>query len=107
MARSAGVGLSVERDRIPVLPGVLEACEFFDIDPWTSISEGTLLLTVRPGSIENVLDVLDAEGILAADVGEVVKVQGVEVDGEQIDRPGVNPFWGAFEVYMGKLEDAS
>ena len=104
IARAAGVGLEVDRDAIPIRPGVLEACDFFGIDPWASISEGTVVMTVESEGVDDVLDALDAEGIPAAAVGRVVGGEGVVVDGEPVEHPGVDPFWGAFEEYMGKLE---
>ncbi|XVH30468.1 AIR synthase family protein [Haloferacaceae archaeon DSL9] len=104
MARAGGVGIDVERDAVPVLPGVLETCEFFEIDPWRAISEGTLLLTVESGYADAVLAALADEGIPAAAVGTVHDGDGVAFDGERIDHPEVDPFWGAFEEYMGKLQ---
>jgi len=107
LARAAGVRLEVERDHVPVLPGVVDACEFFDVDPWSSISEGTLVVAVDPGGVDDVLDALADEDIPAADVGEVVAGEGVFVDGDYVEHPGVDPFWGAFEAWMGKLEAAA
>jgi hydrogenase maturation factor len=104
MARAGGVGIEIERDRVPVQPGVMAACDFFGIDPWASISEGTLLATVDPGGVDGVLGALDAEGIPAADVGEVTAGEGLVVDGDPTDHPGADPFWAAFEEYTGKLE---
>jgi hydrogenase expression/formation protein HypE len=104
IARAAGVRLDIDRSEIPVMPGVIEACEFFDIDPWASISEGTLIAAVRPEGVENVLSALDDEGIPAADVGEVIEGSGVLVNDEPIDHPGVDPFWGAVEEYAIKME---
>ncbi|MFC6975385.1 AIR synthase family protein [Halomicroarcula sp. GCM10025709] len=105
MARAAGVGIELDRERVPIQPGVLEACEFFDIDPWVSISEGTLLAAVAPDGVDAVLDALEAEGIPAADAGVVTEGSGLVVDGEPTDHPGVDPFWGTFEEYMGKLDE--
>jgi hydrogenase maturation factor len=105
MARAAGVGIELETDRVPVQPGVREVCEFFGIDPWISISEGTLLAAVAPDGVDDVLDALDAEGIPAADAGVVTEGSGLVVDGEPTDHPGVDPFWGTFEEYMGRLDD--
>jgi len=105
MARAAGVGIEIERDAVPVQPGVLEACAFFGIDPWISISEGTLLATVPDHGVDDVLDALAGEGIPAADVGRVTEGSGLVVDGEPTDHPGVDPFWGAFEEYVGALAD--
>jgi len=104
MARSAGVGFEIERDRIPIQPGVEAACDFFDIDPWISISEGTLLATVDPDGASDVLSALKSEGIPAADAGRVVEGSGLTVDGRAVDHPGKDPYWAAFEEYMGKLQ---
>lgn len=104
ISRAAGVGLDIDRSAIPIRPGVRETCDFFDIDPWESISEGTLIAAVRPEGVDDVLAALDAEGIPAADVGEVIEGSDVVVDDEPIDHPGVDPFWGAMEEYAAKLE---
>ena len=104
MARAGGVRLDVERGEIPVLPGVRETCEFFDIDPWASISEGTLLCTVDPDDADAVLDALEGEGIPAARVGSASEGEGVYVDGNPVDHPGADPFWRAFDENMARLE---
>ncbi|RRJ30341.1 AIR synthase family protein [Halocatena pleomorpha] len=103
-ARAAGVGLDVDRSAIPVAPGVEETCAFFDIDPWSAISEGTLIASVRPDGVDDVLGALEADGIPAAVVGSVVEDSGVVVDGEPIDHPGKDPFWAAMAEYAAKEE---
>ncbi|SDM05377.1 Hydrogenase maturation factor [Halogranum gelatinilyticum] len=103
LARAADVGIDIDRDLVPVMPGVREACDFFGIDPWHSISEGTLLATVDPDDVDAVLASLEAEGIPAAAVGTVVEGSGLRVDGEDVPHPEVDPFWGTFEEYMEKL----
>ena len=57
-----------------------------------------------PDGVDDVLAALESEGIPAADAGEVVAGSGLVVDGEPTDHPGVDPFWGTFEEYLGKLE---
>ncbi|MFC7044713.1 AIR synthase family protein [Halobacteriaceae archaeon GCM10025711] len=81
LAHAGAVELAVERDRFPVGPGVREVCDVFDIDPWTASSEGTVIMTVRPDGVDDVLAALDREGIRAADVGEARDGDGVVVDG--------------------------
>jgi hydrogenase maturation factor len=105
LARAAGVGVAGDRDAIPVAPGVPEACDFFGIDPWSSISEGTLLATVAPDGVDDVLGALDDEGIPAADAGRVVEEPGVEVSGEAIDHPERDPYWAAVEEHLAMLEE--
>ncbi|WP_423745858.1 AIR synthase family protein (plasmid) [Haladaptatus sp. SPP-AMP-3] len=102
MATASGVHLDVSRDDMPVLPGVLEACDFFDIDPWSSISEGTLLLTVAPEDAESVVSALDDADISAGIIGDVRDGEGVAVDGEEIKHPESDPFWAAFEEFTEK-----
>ncbi|WP_331235764.1 AIR synthase family protein [Natronorarus salvus] len=102
MARSAGVRIDVSTERIPIQPGVEAVCEAFGIDPWVSISEGTLLLTVPPEGVDDVLDALSSEGIVASEVGEVSEGSGLSVDGEFATPPERDPFWAAFERGIGE-----
>jgi hydrogenase maturation factor len=106
MARAAGTRIEIDRDAVPVQPGVVEACEYFGMDPWISISEGTLLAAVDPSGVDDVLAALDAEGIPAADVGEVHEGSGVAVNGEDVDHPGSDPFWGTFAEYAQRRAEA-
>ncbi len=54
LAAAAGCGARVDRDAI-VLPGaVAEVCRLFGIDPYASISEGTLLIACRPHKVDAV-----------------------------------------------------
>ncbi len=104
MARAGGVRFDLERDAVPVMPGVEAACEFFDVDPWSAISEGTLLVTVPPEDAGDVLSALDDADVPAADVGAVREGDGVYVDGERVEHPERDPFWSTFEEFMGRLE---
>jgi hydrogenase maturation factor len=105
MARAGNVGIDVESDPVPIAPGVEAACEYFDINPWIAISEGTLLLTVAPEGSEAVLDALDGEGIPAADAGAVTEGSGLTIDGEERAHPEQDPFWGTFAAFMGKAQE--
>lgn len=100
VAAAGGVRLNVERDRIPVLPGVLEVCEFFGMDPWPASSSGTLVLAVAPGGADDVLAALEGAGVPAAVVGEAGDGQGVYVDGVLIEYPDEDPFWPTVEELM-------
>lgn len=97
LAAASGVGLDVERERFPVGEGVREVCDAFDVDPWTASSEGTVLLTVHPDGVDDVLDALAAEGIRAAAIGEVRDGGGVTMDGEALREPTSDPLWDAYE----------
>lgn len=101
IADASAVGLRIDKDRIPLKPEVAATCDAVGIDPYVSISEGTLLATVRPAHADGFLEALASAGIDAADVGEVrprddavtLMVDGVDTP---LTYPDVDPFWGAF-----------
>ncbi|WP_435077387.1 AIR synthase family protein [Halococcus sp. AFM35] len=99
MAASTDVRFEVERERVPMRPGVEAVCEYLDIDPWAATSAGTLLLAVDAGRVEPVLDALDARGTTAALVGSVAEGAGAYVDGERVEPPDGDPSWDVYAEY--------
>lgn len=97
LASASDVGLAVDRERFPVGDGVRELCEYFDLDPWTASSEGSVLIAVDPSGVDAVLDALDTADIRAAAVGRVTDGDEVLVDGTPIEAPERDPFWPAYE----------
>jgi hydrogenase maturation factor len=71
VADAAGVGLRVERERIPILPECRALCAPFGLDPLGLIASGSLLITVAPADIPAVCDALARAGIDAAVIGRV------------------------------------
>jgi hydrogenase maturation factor len=101
VAMASGTGMRIELDTIPVRPEVRAICDHVGIDPYTSISEGTLIATVVADRALAFVQALSREGIDAAIVGEIRDPsQGrVLVDGgdeRPLEHPGLDPFWGAF-----------
>ena len=104
VATASGAGMRIDRDAIPVRPEVRAVCDHVGIDPYISISEGTLIATVVPGRAQGYVDALAGEGIEAAIVGEVLEpsagrtllIGGVE---GPLEHPGLDPFWGAFGAW--------
>jgi hydrogenase expression/formation protein HypE len=101
VAAASGVGMRVELDAIPVRPEVRAICEYTGMDPYTAISEGTLIATVVPERADAFVDALGGARIDAAVVGEVTDASAGSVlvteHGERpLEHPGLDPFWGAF-----------
>jgi hydrogenase expression/formation protein HypE len=102
LASASNVGLHIDLDEVPVRPEVRVVCDHVGIDPYSSISEGTLIATVRPQHADGFLAALHAAGIQAAQVGEVTDawpgtVLLVDRGGERpAEHPGLDPFWAAF-----------
>jgi hydrogenase expression/formation protein HypE len=104
VAMAADAGISVDHARIPVRPEVRAVCDHIGIDPYTAISEGTLIATVVPGRAEDYVATLDGAGIDAAVVGEILPLEEgrtVVTGGreESLTHPGLDPFWGAFGAW--------
>ncbi len=102
LARACGHDLRVVRSHIPLAPEVREACAVLEVDPYTSLAEGALLACAKPQHAAAVLAALAEEGIVAADVGEVLKGSGrvwiAEPDGSvtTLDEPAPDPYWAAY-----------
>jgi hydrogenase expression/formation protein HypE len=101
VAIASGVGMRVDLDAIPVRPEVRAVCDHVGIDPYVSISEGTLIATVVPERAGAFVDALAAECIDAAVVGEVLEPAAARTlatggTTRPLAHPGVDPFWAAF-----------
>ena len=101
VAAASNSGIRVDRDAIPIRPEVAAVCGYVGIDPYTAISEGTLIATVVPERAEAYVAALAGAGIDAAVVGEILPPeQGrtlmIEGREERLVHPGLDPFWGAF-----------
>jgi hydrogenase maturation factor len=101
LAAASRVGLRIQLDAIPVRPEVRLVCDHVGIDPYISISEGTLIATVRPEHADGFLAALGGAGIPAGLIGEVTdeSLGTVLVDRgteRALEHPGLDPFWAAF-----------
>ncbi|MHA2620255.1 MAG: AIR synthase-related protein [bacterium JZ-2024 1] len=102
IAQASQVGMYVRKADIPVQPGVPEICEYFEMDPYISISEGTLLMTVKPEKADVILCALRERRITAATVGGMLSEErGVtREDGgvrKSLRHPRVDFFWTAIQ----------
>ena len=107
IAQHSRVGMRIDKNKIILQEVVRLTCECFDIDPYKSISEGTLLVTANKQKAKLIVAALEKAGIPASIVGEVtVRSKGMRVlDGDksyELKHPGVDPFWGKFAQYLKK-----
>ena len=101
VAKASGVGMTVDQDKIIVQDAVAKVCDLFGLDPYSSISEGTLIITCRPHKAQEVTRRLLDKGIPASTVGEIVEPHhGMRVfrggTSRELVHPVVDPFWAAF-----------
>jgi hydrogenase expression/formation protein HypE len=106
IAQASGLGTRIEKESIVMEDGVAEICGYFGIDPYASISEGTLIIVCQEPKAQDVVAALARKGIRASIVGELTKPEKgmVLVEGgreKKLEHPIVDPFWKAF---YGALE---
>ena len=104
VATASNVGIRVDQAAIPVRPEVRAICDHIGIDPYTAISEGTLIATVVPGRAEAYVEALGGAEIEAAVVGEILPLgegRTLVMEGREqpLTHPGLDPFWGAFGAW--------
>jgi hydrogenase maturation factor len=101
IAQAANLGVRIEKEQIVVEDCVPEICQHFSIDPYASISEGTLIITCRKHKAQEVVETLSRRGINSSIVGELTESKKgmVLVEGgkeKKLRHPIVDPFWRAF-----------
>jgi hydrogenase maturation factor len=101
IAEAAGCGITVDQDKIVVEDCVKEICNLFHIDPYASISEGTLIIACRPDTAQQIVKSITEGGILASVAGKFTeKSKGMVLvkNGRDypLKHPNVDPFWKAF-----------
>ncbi len=101
LAQAANLGIRLAKERIVVKDCVENICKLFGIDPYASISEGTLIIACREHKAEEIVKALSRKGIPSSVVGELVNPRYgmilVEAGKEKkLEHPLVDPFWGAF-----------
>jgi hydrogenase maturation factor len=69
--------LTIDLDRVPVLPETQQLCRHFRIDPLGLIGSGALLATTGPSRAERLLEAWKRRGIHAAVIGRVERGRGV------------------------------
>lgn len=120
VAEASGVGLRIERAKVPVPPDIEAVCRHFGLNPYEVISEGTLVLAVAPEQADAVLELYKQAGIPAAAIGEVVPLSvgrcwveacgdgAPATEGKRSDTtknllpPAIDMFW---EAFFGALAD--
>jgi len=107
LAQAAGLGVKVEKEKIVIEEYVPEICHYFGIDPYASISEGTLIIACREHKAQKVVEALTQKNIKSSIVGELTKAGNGMVlieEGKEkrLEHPIVDPFWKAFYSALEK-----
>lgn len=106
IAAASSTGVTIYEDRIPLPQDIDAVCSYFNINPLTAISEGTLLITATPENSPVIISGLKDNGIAAWDIGEITSGQRIFIHSdnkqEALEPVAIDPFWAA---YFSTLED--
>jgi hydrogenase maturation factor len=110
VAEAAGCGIRVEQEKIVQEDCITEICSLFGIDPYASISEGTLIAACRPHKADEVVKTITQKDIKASIAGEFTEASSGMVlvkNGQDtpLRHPNVDPFWKAFYEAGVKYKD--
>ncbi|MCY0899828.1 MAG: AIR synthase family protein [Firmicutes bacterium] len=105
IAECSNLGVELVDDDIIVRPEVAAVTQLVGIDPLISISEGTLLLTVKPHACDRVCHALEDAGISVSVIGRMLpREQGrwriSRGERRPLEHPRIDPFWAAFGERM-------
>ncbi|NLI62993.1 MAG: AIR synthase [Methanosarcinaceae archaeon] len=107
IADASNVGILIREDDIILPEDVSVVCDYFSLNPYEIISEGTLIITCDASVSEKIIFSLEKEGIESAVIGEVVLPENgcCIIDSNQNKKeftaPEVDKFW---EVFFNALE---
>jgi hydrogenase maturation factor len=97
---AAGLGAELDLSSIPISQETGEVCKKFRINPLTSLSEGSLILTCNPGRTGRVLARLKQTKIESNVIGQLTNSRRVCTISEKgkttIAYPRFDPYWKAY-----------
>lgn len=102
VAHASGNGIRVDLRKVRLSEEASAVCRYFGMDPWSSISEGTLIVTTDPSHVDGIVSALASKDIHSDVIGEILGPSdgrtAVMPDGSarSLTFPEVDPFWGAF-----------
>jgi len=101
LSEAAKAGLDIELSNVIITEEAKLVCDLFHLDPYVTLSEGTLIVTVKPKKAREVLKALDSKRIKAEIIGKVMNQRHgrwVKKDGkrEPLKKPQTDPYWEAY-----------
>jgi hydrogenase maturation factor len=101
LSEASKVGLEVNINNVLVTKEQKLICDLFGLDPYVTLSEGTLIITVKPKMVQKVLDALNAKGIRGKAIGKILNRKHgrwIRRNGklESLKKPTLDPYWKAY-----------
>ncbi|MBY9009978.1 MAG: AIR synthase family protein [Candidatus Lokiarchaeota archaeon] len=75
-AIASKLGVLINKDKINVLPEPSELSKIFNIDPYSTISSGSLLISINPEFSGDLINLLAKNGVASETIGKFTKDKG-------------------------------
>ena len=80
MAYASGVGMKIEKKKIPILKETEAVCKLYGLDPLGLLASGALLVLIDRSQVDNLCQIYEKEEIACSVIGEVVSREtGVKI----------------------------
>ena len=75
-AIASKLGVLINKDKINVLPEPKELSKIFNIDPYSTISSGSLIISINPEFAKDLINLLAKNGVPSETIGKFTKEEG-------------------------------
>jgi hydrogenase maturation factor len=101
LSEASKVGLKIELSDVIVPREAKLVCDLFDLSPYSTLSEGALIIAVKPEKAQRVLQALESKKIRSGIIGKVTDAKNgrwIYREGrkEPLEKPTSDPYWKAY-----------
>ena len=75
-AIASKLGVIIDKDKVNVLPEPRELSKIFNINPYSTISSGSLIISINPKFARDLINLLAKNGVASATIGKFTKDEG-------------------------------
>ena len=101
LTQASNTGIAIDLSRAMMTQEAKGVCDLFGLDPYLTLSEGTLIIAVKEEEAQRVVRALTSNGIAAKSIGKIVDVEHgrwIEINGDRrpLRKPSTDPYWKAY-----------
>jgi hydrogenase expression/formation protein HypE len=101
LTQASNVGIVIDLSSVIMTQEAKGVCDLFGLDPYLTLSEGTLIITVKEDKAQEVVRTLTSNGIAATSIGKIVDIERgrwTEINDERrpLRKPSTDPYWKAY-----------
>jgi hydrogenase expression/formation protein HypE len=101
LTQASQAGIEIDLSNVIVTQEAKQVCKLFNLNPYMTLSEGTLIITVKQRKAQQVLRALKSSGTEAKIIGKMMESQHgrwMKMNGklQPLTKPSTDPYWKAY-----------